>query len=500
MTTDPKPPPSGLGLSLPRRSVKANGGIVKAKNSNVTSADDNPSSRSRTEDSIHQRVKDMIANNPAILDAVGDQLGVPAEILQRSLDEVEAGAALPPEVEQKLRNLNGNVPAPDSCSDVVDDDGDLFAEERRQDVISMYRSSFLRDADLAVGPVVVLICWLVYYLGTPFRYGVLLCPIVAVGVAWLLHKKILALPVTALPASRMLGSIVFTLESTAVAVFHVSFSPWVRVDMWPWVVLMYALTAVAMVLHVTTARSEPGFIAKGPGPPPSVPLEQLMILQRANPYNCLSCGGVYKPIRSKHCAICNRCVEEFDHHCPVVCNCVGVSNRRSFSGYLLTLFAAECLWMWLAVKALSRIGWRDLGAYAGSVSMVVYVVVILSGTGFQAARQVFCICANITPNELLVRKKYDYLKSKDMLFFNPFDDGVIPNCVTYWSSGRPSWYDVYEAKYDTDDAEVLGMKWKCSSVLRAFDVVKVRLKEKRERQRVEREQRLLDLYGGSGQR
>lgn len=41
---------------------------------------------------------------------------------------------------------------------------------------------------------------------------------------------------------------------------------------------------------------------------------------------CHSCK-CFRPLRAKHCRICNRCVSYFDHHCPFIYNCVGLKNR-----------------------------------------------------------------------------------------------------------------------------------------------------------------------------
>ncbi|KAL4819028.1 Palmitoyltransferase akr1 [Aspergillus spinulosporus] len=61
---------------------------------------------------------------------------------------------------------------------------------------------------------------------------------------------------------------------------------------------------------------------------------------------CVYCM-IRRPLRSKHCKRCSRCVAKHDHHCPWIDNCVGVNNLRQFVLYILCLEVGIILFLHL---------------------------------------------------------------------------------------------------------------------------------------------------------
>ncbi|CAI2360459.1 unnamed protein product [Moneuplotes crassus] len=81
-----------------------------------------------------------------------------------------------------------------------------------------------------------------------------------------------------------------------------------------------------------------GVTIKNPGyleQDPDVDFQEL--LNTLDPLDiCPECEIILTP-RCRHCNICNKCVERFDHHCPYINNCVGYSNHGWFLSYVFSM-------------------------------------------------------------------------------------------------------------------------------------------------------------------
>jgi len=130
--------------------------------------------------------------------------------------------------------------------------------------------------------------------------------------------------------------------------------------------------------------------------------------------------------------------------------------------------------------------------------MALLMTPILGGTAFLAGRMVLCIASNLTTNELILRRRFDYLKAADGSFYNPFDRGPAANCAQFFAAKRPDWYAVYSERKDLDP-EVSVSKWSVSWMLRRVDVARRALVEARQRRQAEKEEWILRNYGGGKQ-
>ncbi|KAK5163203.1 palmitoyltransferase akr1 [Saxophila tyrrhenica] len=117
--------------------------------------------------------------------------------------------------------------------------------------------------------------------------------------------------------------------------------------------IAYGLCAYFYALTMT---ADPGFIPKGGSRGQTKNTIDELVEHGAfdEVHFCTACM-IRKPLRSKHCRRCGRCVAREDHHCPWVDNCIGVNNHKHFLLYVVFMIAGIGLLVQLTIKYIERL-------------------------------------------------------------------------------------------------------------------------------------------------
>mmetsp|Transcript_105809 Transcript_105809/g.146273 ORF Transcript_105809/g.146273 Transcript_105809/m.146273 type:complete len:133 (+) Transcript_105809:1383-1781(+) len=93
------------------------------------------------------------------------------------------------------------------------------------------------------------------------------------------------------------------------------------------------LVILTLVFMIFSMFKDPGTIR----PPNSITFGNM--LDEFDPILLCPDCNIIRTDRSRHCNVCNRCVERYDHHCPWINNCVGNNNHGYFMLFLTSIIS-----------------------------------------------------------------------------------------------------------------------------------------------------------------
>ncbi|VFQ59099.1 unnamed protein product [Cuscuta campestris] len=228
--------------------------------------------------------------------------------------------------------------------------------------------------------------------------------------------------------------------------------PTAVVALWGWIGVSMAIASLLMLVRCSS--KDPGYLKTGTSkhsdsedPLLSIDLNSSSVWTGNWSQLCPACK-IIRPLRAKHCKTCNRCVEQFDHHCPWISNCVGKRNRRDFiiflcMGMLTSLIGAMVavhrIWMSLPELGEDDGTWVRLVVFDHPcvLAFLFMDLVILLGTFTLFVVQAFQVAQNITTNEYANARRYEYLRGPDGRFHNPYNHGCPKNCLSFITHGFP---------------------------------------------------------------
>ena len=114
----------------------------------------------------------------------------------------------------------------------------------------------------------------------------------------------------------------------------------------------------------------------------------------------------YVQIKSRHCKLCGRCVEDFDHHCMWINNCIGKKNYLSFVFMITFTFCSMVLYVAaIAVLWVEQLWDKYLAEmvvlWVSGLIITVFVVLIFN----LILLHIYLKCKGMTTFELIVAQR-----------------------------------------------------------------------------------------------
>ncbi|KAE8713946.1 Protein S-acyltransferase 24 [Hibiscus syriacus] len=186
----------------------------------------------------------------------------------------------------------------------------------------------------------------------------------------------------------------------------------------------YQITHVAF--KETSLTKDPGYIRMNVHDPQNmVDDEPLLKIEINNPAAgywfqlCATCK-IVRPLRAKHCSTCNCCVEQFDHHCPWVSNCIGKKNKWEFFLFLVLEVSAMLITGGVTITRIlmdpmapsSFLPWMNHAGthHISAISFLAVNIFHFFGVAALTAVQASQISYNITTNEMANVMRYSHLR------------------------------------------------------------------------------------------
>ena len=186
-----------------------------------------------------------------------------------------------------------------------------------------------------------------------------------------------------------------------------------------WFPILATIFMGAMIFFCLTVWVKPGYM-KGTSKIPFVRLVEHFEANLLCPHCEVLCTA-----DSRHCYICNQCVERFDHHCQWVNNCVGIQNHSYF--YLFILLQNIYLILVVVMAACSKYTIKtDAICFVHSLTFISFLIdvdVLITPQVLETAEKTCLFPIVIQSDPLVAQILFDFSLMISMLvsiFFFPF--------------------------------------------------------------------------------